>query len=78
MKNAPITDLNPQTPGTSDVPKIESVAPQSGVLRELAFTRWRSSELHVASVEPMYRLRQHKRASKVVLCYRATSLRKLL
>ena len=61
MKNAPITDLNPQTPGTSDVPKIESVAPQSGVLRELALTRWRNSEPHVTNViEPAYRLRQRK------------------
>jgi hypothetical protein len=64
MKNAPITDLKPQTSGTSDVPEIESIAPQSGVLRELALTRGRSSELHVASVEPTYRLRQHKRTSK--------------
>ena len=63
MTNAPITLLNPQTSGTAEVPETESIAP-SGVLKELALTRWRSLEPHVTNViEPAYRLRQHRRAS---------------
>jgi hypothetical protein len=60
---APITPLDPKSPSTSQVSEIESIA-TSGVLKELALTRWRSSEPHVTNViEPAYRLRRHKRAS---------------
>jgi hypothetical protein len=66
MTNAPIKLPAPRTP---EVAKDELIAPSvrsGGVLRELALTRWTSSEPHVTSVivEPTYRLRQHKRASK--------------
>ena len=66
MTNAPIKLSAPRTP---EVAKDELIAPSvrsGGVLRELALTRWPSSEPHVPSVigKPTYRLRQHKRASK--------------